>query len=257
MQALPEQIAKGLVNETFNSRRLVVAIFVLVNATMLVAGLLWPKGYTASTSILVDERTIIQPLMQGAAVATDALDRSKNAREVIFGRKIMDTILEYGGWLRTSPTVEERELLIEDIKKRTSITTVGKNILRIEYKDIEPERAFHVTQKLAELFMQESIAAKAAESRAAFAFIEQQTQEYQDKLTRTENELKELRSSSLDTVVSSESEIATRVNDLQRRIEATTQELREAEVREASLERQVSGEAESTTDILRESQFRL
>jgi protein tyrosine kinase modulator len=256
MQALPEQIAKALVNETFNSRRLVVAIFVLVNATMLVAGLLWPKGYTASTSILVDERTIIQPLMQGAAVATDALDRSKNAREVIFGRKIMDIILEYGGWLRSNPTVEERELLIEDIKKRTSITTVGKNILRIEYKDVEPERAFRVTQKIAELFMQESIAAKAAESRAAFAFIEQQTQEYQDKLTRTEGELKELRSAALDASVGNEGEVTTRLNDLYRRIEATTQELREAEVREASLERQVSGEADSTTDILRESQFR-
>jgi protein tyrosine kinase modulator len=256
MQALPEQIAKALVNETFNSRRLVVAMFVLVNATMLVAGLLWPKGYTASTSILVDERTIIQPLMQGAAVATDALDRSKNAREVIVGRKIMDIILEYGGWLKNNPTVEERELLIEDIKKRTSITTVGKNILRIEYKDVEPERAFRVTQKIAELFMQESIAAKAAESRAAFAFIEQQTQEYQDKLTRTEGELKELRSSALDASVGNEGEVTTRLNDLYRRIEATTQELREAEVREASLERQVSGEAESTTDILRESQFR-
>jgi protein tyrosine kinase modulator len=256
MHALPEQVAKALVNESFNSRRMIVAIFVLVNAAMFVAGLLWPKGYTASTSILVDERTIIQPLMQGAAVATDALDRSKNAREVIFGRKIMDVILEYGGWLKTNPNVEERELLIEDIKRRTSINTVGKNILRIEYKDVEPERAFRVTQKLAELFMQESIAAKAAESRAAFAFIEQQTQEYQDKLTRTEGELKELRSAALDASVGNEGEVTTRLSDLYRRIEATTQELREAEVREASLERQVSGEAESTADLLREGQFR-
>src|SRR6185295_1159234 len=142
MQLLPEQVAKALVTESFHSRRLVVGIFVLENAAVLAAGLLWPRGYTASTSILVDERTIIQPLMQGAAVATDALDRSRNAREVIFGRKIMDAILEYGGWLKASPSIEEREALIEEIKKRTLITIVGKNILRIEYKDSEPERAF-------------------------------------------------------------------------------------------------------------------
>ena len=67
---LPEQIAKALITESFHSRRLVVAIFVIVNAALLTAGWLWPKGYVASTSILVDERTIIQPLMQGAAVAT-------------------------------------------------------------------------------------------------------------------------------------------------------------------------------------------
>ena len=253
---LPEQIAKALVTESFHSRRLVVAIFVIVNAVMLTAGWLWPKGYVASTSILVDERTIIQPLMQGAAVATDALDRSKNAREVIFGRKIMDVVLEYGGWLKGKPS-EENERLIEEIKKRTVISTVGKNILRIEYSDVDPVRAFRVTEKFAELFIQESIAAKAAESGAAFAFIEKQTQDYQDKLARTEEELKELRSSTLDVRAGNDTEVTTRLNDLNKRIDAAMQELREAEVKEASLERQVSGEAESTADIFREGQYRV
>ena len=252
---LPEQIAKSLITEAFHSRRLVVTIFVIVNVAALIVGWVWPKGYTASTSILVDERTIIQPLMAGAAVATDALDRSKNAREVIFGRKIMDLVLENGGWLKTQPSVEEREFIIEEIKKRTVISTVGKNILRIEYRDVDPERAFRVTGKFAELFMQESIAAKAAESGAAFAFIEKQTQEYQDKLTRTEEELKELRSSTLD-VRAGEGEVTTRLNDLYKRIDAAMQELREAEVKGASLERQVSGEAESTAAISREGQYR-
>jgi polysaccharide chain length determinant protein (PEP-CTERM system associated) len=102
--------------------------------------------------------------------------------------------------------------------------------------------------------MQESITAKAAESRAAFAFIEQQTQEYQDKLTNTEKELKDLRSSNLDAAVN-EGQLTTKLNEIRSRIETTTQELREAEVREGSLERQVSGEAESTTDMFRETQY--
>src|SRR6266850_3812832 len=252
---LPEQIAKSLITESFHSRRLVVTIFVIVNVAALIVGWLWPKGYTASTSILVDERTIIQPLMAGAAVATDALDRSKNAREVIFGRRIMDLVLEYGGWLKSKPS-EEAERLTEEIKKRTVISTVGKNILRIEYRDDDPQRALRVTEKFAELFIQESIAAKAAESGAAFAFIEKQTQDYQDKLTRTEEELKELRSSNLDVRAGSEGEVTTRLNDLHRRIEAAAQELREAEIKETSLERQISGEAESTAAISREGQYR-
>src|SRR5258706_14271640 len=99
MQMYPEQIAKALINETFHSRRLVVGLFVVVNAAMLTAGWLWPEGYTASTSILVEEKNIISPLMQGAAVATEVTDRSKNAREAIFGLKIMDPVLDYdGGW---------------------------------------------------------------------------------------------------------------------------------------------------------------
>lgn len=255
MQSSQEHIARALVNEAFHSRRLVVGIFVFVNLALLVAGLLWPKSYTASTSILVDERTIIQPLMQGAAVATDALDRSKNAREIIFGRKIMDLVVEYGGWLKNKPSVTERELIIDEIKKRTVISTIGKNIIKIDYRDVDPERAFRVTEKFAELFMQESIAAKAAESSAAFNFIEKQTQEYQDKLTRTEEELKELRSATLD-VGAGDGDVTKTLGDLNKRIEAATQELREAEAKEGLLERQVAGEADSTAVSARESQYR-
>ncbi len=202
MQMYPEQIAKALVNETFHSRRLVVGLFVVVNAAMLTAGWFWPKGYTASTSILVEEKNIIMPLMQGAAVATEVTDRSKNAREVIFGRKIMDPVLEYGGWLSTQPSAEERELIIEGIKKRMVISTVGKNILRIEYRDIDP------------------------------------------------------RSSNLEARGGSDSEMSTRMNELHTRIERTTQELREAEIKGSSLERQVFGEAEVTAAVTREGQYR-
>ena len=256
MQMHPEQLTKALINEAFYSRRMVVVLFVLVNAAVLAAGSIWPKGFSASTSILVEEKNILQPLMQGAAVATEVADRSKNVREIIFGRKIMDAVVEYGGWMAAHPNGEELERIVDGIKKRTSIVTVGKNIMRIDYRDDDADRAYRVTQKFAELFIQESIAAKAAESRAAFDFIEKQTEEYHDKLTRTEEDLKDVRSATLEARGGSEIEVNSRLNELHTRIERTTQELREAEVRGASLERQVFGEAETTAAITREGQYR-
>lgn len=256
MQMYPEQIVKALINESFHSRRWVVGAFVVVNVAMLVGGLLWPKSYTASTSILVDDRNIVQPLMQGTAVATEVTDRGRNAREVIYGRKIMDRILEEGGWLIKRPTAEERERILEEIKKRTTIATVGRNIIRIGYSDDDAERAFRTTEKLAELFIQEAIAAKAAESSAAFEFIERQTQDYQDKLQRTEEQLKELRSANLDARAGTEAEVTARMNELQTRIERATQELREAEIKGVALEKQVSGEVEVTAAVTREGQYR-
>jgi polysaccharide chain length determinant protein (PEP-CTERM system associated) len=256
MQMRPEQIARALINEVFHSRRLVVGLFVAVNVATLAAGLRWTSLYTSSTTILVDDRNIVQPLMSGAAVPTEVTDRSKNAREVIYGRKIMDQILENGGWLTSRPTPEGQERIIEGIKKRTTIAAIGRNIIKIEYRDDDPERAFGVTTRFAELFIQESIAAKAAESSAAFDFIDQQTEEYHDKLARTEGELKELRSSSVDGRSGGDVEVNARLKALYARIESASQELREAEVKGVLLQRQVSGEAETTAALRRESQYR-
>ena len=256
MPMYPEQIAKALINEIFHSRRLVVGLFVAVNAVTLAVGLQWPKLYTSSTTILVDDRNIVQPLMQGTAVATEVTDRGRNAREVIYGRKIMDQILEEGGWLISRPNAGGQERILEDVKRRTAVALVGRNIIRIEYRDDEAERAFSTTQRLAELFIQESLSAKAAESAAAFEFIEKQTQDYQNKLQRTEEQLKALRSANLDARAGTEAEVTARMNELQTRIERTSQELREAEIKGLSLERQVSGEVEITAAVTREGQYR-
>ena len=251
----PEQILKALLNEVFHSRRTVVAVFVVVNIVMLMMGLQWPKGYVASTTILVEDRNIVQPLMQGAAVATEVTDRGRNARETIFGRKIMDPILEEGGWVSKSSTAEERQQIIEQMKKRTLITQAGRNIIKLEYRDENPERVVSTTRRIAELFIQESMFAQAAESSAAFSFIDVQTQEYQEKLARTEARIKELRTGSLGARGGNDTEVVSRMNELQARIERTHQELREAEIRGASLQRQVSGEAEVTNAATRDSHY--
>jgi polysaccharide chain length determinant protein (PEP-CTERM system associated) len=256
MRIHPEQIARALINEAFDSRRMVVGIFVVVSVAVLISGLMWPKYYAASTNILVEDRNIIQPLMQGAAVQTDVSDLTRNARELIYGRRIMDRILEHGGWLDKQPSAVEREFLIEGIKKRTLVSNVGRNLVKIEYQDTNPERAFRVTQKFAELFIQEGVAARAAETRAAYDFIDKQAREYEAKLTQSDQEIRQVRGSNTDARPVSEVELSARLAALNARIETTTMELREAEIRRASLERQVSGEADVTAGITREGQLR-
>jgi len=255
MNLHPEQLFKMLLNEAFCYRKAVVGAFVVINLAMLVLGLLWPKGYTASTSIIVEDKKVIQPLMQGAAVATDVADRARLAREVIFGRKIMNQILEYAGWMKNTPSPTDQEQIIGKLTKQTTITIVGKDIIRIEYKDDDPERAFKTVQKYAELFISESLDAKAAESQAAFDFIDKQAQEYHDKLIKAEEQLKLFRSANLDARPGSDADINLRLSQLQQRIEQATQDLKEAEVKNVSLEKQLSGEAEVSNVLSHEGQF--
>jgi polysaccharide chain length determinant protein (PEP-CTERM system associated) len=251
-----EQLVKILINETFHYRKAVVAIFFVVNIAMLALGLLWPKAYTASTSIVVEDKRVIQPLMQGAAVATDVADRARLAREVIYGRKIMNQIMEHAGWMKNNPTLSEQDKIIDKLTKQTVITNVGRDIIRVDYRDDDPRRAFETTQKLADLFISESLSAKVAESEAAYDFISKQTEEYHAKLIKAEDQLKEFRSANLDARPGSDADIGARLNQLQTRIEQATQDLKEAEVKKISLETQISGEAEVASALSREGQFR-
>lgn len=252
-----EQLAKIFLNEAFLYRRALVLGFIGIVASMLVAGLFQPKGYSSSITILVGEKNIIQPLMQGTAVPTEVTDRAAIARETIYGRRIMDQILEQVGWLKNNPPPEEREAIIARIKKSTTVANVGKNLLKIEYHDRDPERAYVTTQKLAELFIAEALSAKTGESRAAFEFIDKQVGEYHDKLMRVEDRLKEVRSTNIEVSPGSEAEIGQRISRLMERIQQTTQELNEAKIKQASLESQLTGEAETATLLTREGQYRI
>jgi polysaccharide chain length determinant protein (PEP-CTERM system associated) len=256
MSLPPEHLVKILFNEVFHYRKLVVAVFFTVNVVMLALGLSWPKDYTASTTILVEEKRIIQPLMEGAAVATDVADRARLAREVIYGRKTMSQIMEYAGWLKGNPDPKDQDRIIQGLTKRTVVTNVGKNIIRIDYRDSDPERAFRTTEKLADLFITESLAAKAAESQSAYDFIDRQTEEYHEKLIKAEEQLKEFRSANLEARSGSDADVGMRLNQLQLRIDQATQDLKEAEVKKTSLEKQISGEAEIANTLSREGQFR-
>ncbi len=256
MNLRPEQLIKVLVNEAFYHRKAVVVAFLAINLGMLVFGLLWPTGYTASTIIIVQDKNVIQPLMQGAAVTTDVADRGRLAREVIFGRKVMNQVLEYAGWMKDNPSPTDQQKIIDKIIQQTTITNAGKDVIKIEYKDDIPERALKTTQKFADLFISESVGAKIAESQSAFDFINKETETYHDKLTKAEEQLKEFRSANLDARPGSDADISTRLGDLQKRIELASQDLKEAEVKKNSLDKQLSGEAEVATRLSREGQYR-
>lgn len=252
-----EQGIRVIVNEAFVYRKAVVILFVLISMTFAVVGLVWPNTYKSSTTIIVDQKNIIQPLMEGAAVATTVTDRARIAREIIYGRNLLKKVMEETGQLESEHTGIELELLVESLKNRTKIVDVGKNLIKIEYEDSDPERALKTAEKLSELFISESLEAQAKESQSAFLFIEKQVEQYHTKLTTAEDELKEFRSLNLDARPGTEAEVGARISTLQERIEKASQDLKEAEIRKSSIEKQLFGEAEITGSLSREGQYRI
>ncbi|TXH77455.1 MAG: hypothetical protein E6Q88_00995 [Lysobacteraceae bacterium] len=246
-----------LLQEARRYQVVLASIFAVIALIALVAGLfLLPRKYSVSTSVLAQESDIIEPLLEGRAVSTEAVDRAGLARQVVFGRKVMDEILQRGGWMEDKPSPAMQERLIEQIRERTRITNARENLVQITYHDSEPERAFRVTQAMAELLIEESLAAKERESTSAYEFIDRQVRGYHGKLTDAEENLQTYRSANVDAQPGSATDATTRISALRTQVEQTRMSLMEQRSRESALVAQLSGESSVTAVQTRESLYR-
>jgi polysaccharide chain length determinant protein (PEP-CTERM system associated) len=256
MKLLSDPHIKPYVGEFIIHRRLAAAVFLLTNVIFLGVGFVWPKGYIADTTILAAEKNVIQPLMQGAAVTTGVADRARLARELMNGRQVMNQVIVSAGWVTPDTPDNVKKAVVEMLNRRTYINNLGQNLIRIQFRDTDAERAYRTTKAIAEIFIQESLNAKTAESKSAFDFIDKQTQEYHQKLMAMEEGLKQFRIENMDINSGSDGDLGQRMSALQQRIETSQTELKEAEIRKKSLERQLSGEAEVASVLSREGLYR-
>src|SRR5690348_9650428 len=240
-------------------RRMVMltTLFAVIAVTALLIGITVPRKYESSTTILVQESNIVTGLMEGRAVATGVADRASIAREVIFSRKVLSGILEVGGWLVGNPSPLDQDRMSEAITKRTTISSPRDNLIQIEYADSDPQRAFRVTQRFAELFIQESLAAKERESREAYEFINSQVEDYHRKLAEAEGNLKKYREENADAHPGSEADTNSRISALRSGLEQTRLNLMELHSTEAALSSQLSGESEVTAVQTRAGLYRM
>ncbi|MFT3790728.1 MAG: hypothetical protein QM741_06555 [Rudaea sp.] len=234
-------------------------VFATIALAALAVGAFWPKKYVSSTTILVQERNIIKPLMEGRAEATSIADRASIAREVIFSHKIMDEVLAAGGWLDSDPkpSAIEQERIIDAIKNRTTINLYKDNLIQISYADSDPDRTYKIVTLMADRFIQESLAAKERESREAYEFINDQVEAYHKKLTDAEDKLKAFRARNADARPGSATDSNTRISTLRAQVENARIELMELNSKAASLTSQVSGESEVVATQTREGQYRV
>lgn len=245
-----------LVSELFRYRTALTAVFVTISFSILGVGLVWPKMYESFVTIQVNENNIITPLMQGSAVTTSISDVSRNAKALLESRKVLHDVLQTLGQVSEDTSPEQTEKLIDKLKERMKVESVGQNLIKISYRNKDSELAMKGAQRFAELFLEDNKIKKSDESLAAFDFIDKQVQEYHAKLLEAERNLKEFRSEHLDARPGTEAQVSEQLNRLQRELERSELAYKEELIRYQSIERQLSGEAETTIGITRAGQIR-
>ncbi len=249
-------ILKRIIRESWDHRKLFTLLFIVTALLFLLLAWLWPRVYTSSSTILIDEHNILRPLMEGTAVTTGVVDRAKRARQVVFSRTSMAEILESEDWFNGDiPTPADKERKIEEIKRKTSFNNAGKNLLRISYKDQDPFRALHVAQLMTNVFVDTSLKNKQNESGSAYAFINKQVKDYHKKLKDAEEALKNFRSRNIDSRPGSQKEVTAKITNLRGKLENYKLDILAEESRVSSISKELAGGAVTTASNARIKQL--
>jgi len=258
MNAVVGFILHIIFKEAWIRKKLVVSLYILVSAIFAGLAWVWPQVYTSSATIVVDDRNIIRPLMEGTAPTTALTEPLKLARSMMASRTTLKEVLMVGGWIDENTPQQQIDSLMDHARSKTEITNTGKMIVHISFRDRDPMRAYSAAKSMSEIFIRESYLIKQRESESAYQFIDEQAENYLKKLQTADLAIKEFREKNVDSTPGALQAANSRIIELTRNIEDINIEILGEKSKLAAQQEQLSGGggAENTASIEREGALR-
>jgi polysaccharide chain length determinant protein (PEP-CTERM system associated) len=223
-------------------RYLFFCIFVLATLLSVIYSYTAKKVYKSTATILYEKETLINPLIRGLAVSSDAYERLNTIRELVLSRsRLLEVIRKLDLDLEIK-TPLELENLINSMRKAIRIEVIGKNLYSISYEGDTPEMVKNVVNTLCNIFIEENLAASRVAAHDAFSFIEDQLETYRKKLEESENALREFKEQNLGQLPGVENINFVNLEKYQRLLAETEIQLKEANLERSLLEEQLSKE---------------
>lgn len=218
-----------------------VLLFLAVAYFFLAVGLIWPKSFTTKVVLFADVTNIIEPLLKGRAEITK-IDRSEQASEVIYTRRIMLETAKQAGLMKSSSSIDEQDVLVKQLRAGVGVARErNENYVQISYTAGNPDRSFEVLNAVVNVFIEDIAKRKRDESVGAYNFIDTQVQTYKRQLESAEEKLKEFKSKNTD---GSEESVGARIGQLRQELETLKIAIEETQSRINSIQQQLNNEGQ-------------
>jgi len=153
-----------------------------------------PDRFEASARVYVDTQTLLKPLLHGLAVEPNVEQQIKLMTRQLVSRPTLEKVARMTDLDVKAKTPEQTETMLADLGGKIGIADAGKeNLYTISYQDANPDLAKKVVQSLLTIFVETSLGKTRQDISSSQRFIEEQLQQYQQKLTDAENALKEFK----------------------------------------------------------------
>jgi polysaccharide chain length determinant protein (PEP-CTERM system associated) len=198
-----------------------------------------PNKYESTAKVFVDTDSVLRPLLQGLAVQTDLEQRLQLMTRTLLNNENLEKVLRETDLDLEATTVQERQQLIEDLRKTIEIETQRRqNFYSISYEYKDPYVAKKVVEILLNIFVEAALGDTRVESDTAQKFLQDQIKEYEARLVQAENRLTEFKRRNVDTMPGQTGGIFAQLQGAQSELQNVDLELKEARIRRDELKRQ-------------------
>ena len=186
------------------------------------AGIILPKKFKSSTTLLIEDGKSDNPLFNNIAVSTTVNQRLATIRESMLGWNSLVELVKRLEMDKEIKTPQELEKLILGIRDKIDINLKGRNIIDLSYVGATPETTQAVVKNITEIFIERNVNIQNRETADAIQFIEEQLRVYRGKIKSAE--IVQLRDQ-LNALLIDSTERHPRVRDLREQIKSKEQEL--------------------------------
>jgi len=207
-----------------------------------------PDRYQASARVYVDTQTLLKPLLSGLAAEPNVEQQSKLMTRQLVSRPTLEKVARMTDLDVKAKTSEQTERMLNDLASKISIADAGReNLYTISYQDANGELAKKVVQSLLTIFVESSLGKTRQDISSSQRFIEEQLQQYQQKLTDAENALKEFKQKHIGMMPGQGGDYYAKLAEVSTQLRQAQLDQQEAINRRDQLKRQLSDEEPELT----------
>ncbi len=217
---------------------LVTVPLALVVSAGVVASMVLPKKYLASTFILVESEKAPATVVPRATQTERSDRRMLTIPQQILTQTRLEQVIK-----DTNPYAAEGLSLTDQVdwlRSSTKVLMRGPDAFDVQYVHANPEKAAEVVNRLATLFIEETTRARAAQVEDAYSFLETEVGEARRGLEQKEEAVRRYKEAHMGSLPEQSMANLATLQRLQMQAQAVGQDLRAAVDRQAELERQIA-----------------
>jgi polysaccharide chain length determinant protein (PEP-CTERM system associated) len=202
-----------------------------------------PDRYEASARVYVDTQTLLRPLLSGLAAEPNVEQQIKLMTRQLVSRPTLEKVSRMTDLDVSAKTPQQTEAMLDNLANKITIADAGReNLYTISYQDPNGELAKKVVQSLLTIFVETSLGKTRQDISSSQKFIEDQLQQYQQKLNDADNKLKVFKQTHIGTMPGQGGDYYSKLSETSSLLRQAQLDQQEAINRRNQLKRQLQDE---------------